>query len=208
MSCVKVRVVTDTAPARRTGGRSARVTRAVHVATLLALTEHGLGGISIEDVAARAEVNKTTIYRRWGTREALVADALGAAARRQIAVPDTGSLRADLVAFARQVRDAIVAPSSRALMSALAVGGGRPGELADVGQRYWTSRFAAVRPVIERAIGRGELPADVDADGLVVRIVGPVWFSVFGPGTVVDDAFVEQCVDVVLAGTARHPPTG
>jgi AcrR family transcriptional regulator len=188
-----------TEPRRRTGGRSARVTEAVRTATVRALVEDGLDRLSIEDVAARAGVNKTTIYRRWGSREALVADALAGVVSREVTVPDTGALRADLVAFARQVRDAIVAPASRALVSALAAGG-LDGELAGIGVRYWAARLDAVRPLVERAVARGELPPGVDADALVVRVVGPLWFGVFGPGTAVDDRFVEGCVDVVLAG--------
>ncbi|MCO1659954.1 TetR/AcrR family transcriptional regulator [Pseudonocardia humida] len=187
-------------PPHRPGGRSARITRAVHAATVHALTEHGLDGLSIEAVAARAEVNKTTIYRRWGTREALVADALTANTGRQVTVPDTGSSREDLVVFARQVRDAILAPTSRALMSALSAGRHHR-ELAEIGRRYWADRLAAVRPLIERAVQRGELPADADPDVVVTRIVGPIWFAVSGPGLAVDDDFVAGCVDTVLAGT-------
>ncbi len=191
-----------TPPTRRPGGRSARITRAVHAATVQALIEHGLDGLSIEDVAARAEVNKTTIYRRWGTRQALVADALTATSGRQITVPDTGDVRADLVAFARRVRDAIVAPTSRALMAALAAGSHHE-ELAGIGQHYWAGRLAAARPLVERAVERGALPSGLDPDTVIVRIVGPIWFGVFGPGIDVDDGFVADCVDTVLAGTAR-----
>lgn len=167
---------------------------------MAALTEHGWNGLAVEDVAARAGVNKTTIYRRWGGREALVADVLLSAADQRIALPDTGALRGDLVAFARQVRDALVAPANGALMSTLAAGG-RDSSLAELGRRYWAARFARARPMVERAVARGELAADVDADALIVRVVGPVWFGVFGPRTVVDDAFVEDCVEIVLAGT-------
>ncbi len=187
---------------RRPGGRTARVTAAVRAATVGALTEHGWNGLTVEDVAARAGVNKTTIYRRWGDREALVADVLLTASDQQIPLPDTGSLRGDLVAFARQVRDAIAAPANRALLSTLAAGR-RDGALAELGRRYWAARFARARPMIERAVARGELADGVDADALVVRVVGPVWFGVFGPGTAVDDAFVDDCVDIVLLGTAR-----
>ncbi|WP_043620241.1 TetR/AcrR family transcriptional regulator [Nonomuraea candida] len=190
-------------PRRRPGGRSARITQAVLTATLAALAEKGLAGLSIEDIAARAEVNRTTIYRRWGTREALLADALSVNTGRQIAIPDTGDVRADLIAFARQVRDALLAPASRNLMSALAAGG--EAVSADVGRRYWESRFAAVRPVVERAITRGELPPGTDPDELIIRLVGPVWFAVFGPGREVDDAFVERCVRAVLAGLTPRP---
>ncbi|MBW0088656.1 TetR/AcrR family transcriptional regulator [Pseudonocardia sp. KRD-184] len=188
---------------RRPGGRTARVTAAVRAATVAALTEHGWNGLAVEDVAARAGVNKTTIYRRWGGRDALVADILLAAADQRIAPPDTGTLRGDLVAFVRQVRDALVAPANRALMSTLA-GGGHDSSLAELGRRYWAARFARARPMVERAVARGELAADVDADALIVRVVGPVWFGVFGPRTDVDDAFVEDCVEIVLRGTATQ----
>ncbi|MFI6503904.1 TetR-like C-terminal domain-containing protein [Nonomuraea typhae] len=72
----------------------------------------------------------------------------------------------------------------------------------EVGHRYWRHSCAAVRPILERAVSRGELSATVDGDALITRIVGPIWFSVFGPGFDVDDAFVDACVDVVLNGTA------
>lgn len=206
MSCLKVLAVTD--ERRRPGGRTARVTSAVRAATVAALTEHGWNGLAVEDVAARAGVNKTTIYRRWGGREALVADLLLAAADQRIALPDTGTLHGDLVAFTRQVRDALVAPANRALLSTLAAGG-HDSALAELGRGYWEARFARARPIVERAVGRGELAADVDPDALIVRVVGPVWFAVFGPGTVVDDRFVEECVGIVLAGTvARWTPDG
>ncbi|MFD9950807.1 TetR/AcrR family transcriptional regulator [Nonomuraea sp. NPDC059023] len=187
-------------PQRRVGGRGARVTQAVHLATVAALTERGLAALTIEDIAARAAVHKSTIYRRWGTREALLADALASLTGGRITVPDTGQLRGDLVALARQVRDVIVHPASRTLMAALAAGRHHDA-MAEVGHHYWRHRYAAVRPILERAVSRGELPATVDADTLITRIVGPIWFSVFGPGFEVDDTFVDGCVDVALNGT-------
>lgn len=194
----------STTPRRRTGGRSARVTQAVHAATLAALTEHGLDGLSIEDIATRAGVNKTTIYRRWGNRHRLLVDAIARNSARQIEIPDTGGLHDDLVAFALQVRDALVTPMSRALMAALA-GGRHHEELESLGRLFWAARLGAARPLVERAVQRGEVPATVDADDLILRIVGPIWLSVLGPGRPVPDTFVEATVNVVLAGTARMP---
>ena len=191
-------------PQRRPGGRSARVTRAVHAAAVAALSEHGLDGLAIEDIAARAGVNKTTIYRRWGTRQALLADARIANSGAQITIPDHGRVRDDLVALALQVRDALVAPGARALLSAVA-GGRHHEDLADLGRRFWDGRLAAARPIVERATARGDLPAGVDADDLILRIVGPIWLSVIGPGRAVTDGFVTRTVDVVLAGTATQP---
>lgn len=192
-------------PQQRPGGRSARVTAAVQAATITALMEHGLDGLAIEDIAARAGVNKTTIYRRWGTREDLLADALVANSGRQIEIPDTGRLRDDFVVFALRVRDALVAPTSQALLSALA-GGSHHERLDDVGRRFWAERLAAARPIVERASARGEATHDVAADDLVLRIVGPLWLGVMGPGRPLSDAFVEQTVHIVLRGTPGVRP--
>jgi AcrR family transcriptional regulator len=187
-------------PTPRTGGRSARVTAAVRAAAIAALLEDGYAGMRMEDVADRAGVHKTTIYRRWGSRERLLADALAASSGQQVAIPDTGDVRTDLVTLALRVRDAVVAPSTRALMTALAAAAHHP-ELETVGRRFWSERLAAATPVVERAVERGELPAGVDADDLIIRVVGPIWFAVFGPQRTPDDAFVARTVDVVLAGS-------
>lgn len=189
-------------PGARTGGRSARVTAAVRAAAVAALLEDGYAGVRMEDVAARAGVHKTTIYRRWGSRERLLADALAATSGEQVPIPDTGDVRTDLVTLALRVRDVVVAPASRALMTALAAGGQHP-ELAEVGRGFWAARLAAARPIVDRAVERGELAAGVDADDLVIRVVGPIWFTVFGPQRMPDDGFVARTVDAALAGSRR-----
>lgn len=176
---------------------------AVRRATIAALLDHGVADLRIEDIAGRAGVNKSTIYRRWGSRERLLADALVANSGRQITVPDAGNVRDDLVALALQIRDAVIAPATRALMGALATGR-HATELEEVGSAFWSGRLHAVRPIVDRAVERRELPADVDPDRLIERIVGPIWFAVFGPGTPVEDATVTDTVDIVLAGYRAH----
>src|SRR3712207_1543584 len=81
---------------RRPGGRSARVRAAVLSATIDALVDVGYDGLSVEDVARRAGVHKTTVYRRWPTRAALVAEATRERSQQVIPVPDTGTLAGDL----------------------------------------------------------------------------------------------------------------
>lgn len=187
-------------PGQRSGGRSARVTAAVRGAAIAALLEDGYAGVRMEDIADRAGVHKTTIYRRWGTRERLLADALAASSGQQVTIPDTGDVRTDLVTLALRVRDAVVAPSTRALMTAMAAAA-HHAELEAVGRGFWAQRLAAARPIVERAVARGELAADVDPDDLIIRVVGPIWFAVFGPQRTPDDAFVARNVDVALAGS-------
>lgn len=189
-------------PPQRPGGRSARITHAVREAALATLLDVGLDGFSVEEVARRAEVAKTTIYRRWRTRDNLVADAVAANSEQQIPVPDTGSVHGDLLALALRVRDAVTNEASRRLMAALAAGA--HDQLAALSERFWAARLGAARPIIDRAIARDELPPDVDPDDLVVRVVGPIWFAVFGPGRHPDDDFVATTVSTVLAGYQRR----
>src|SRR5438094_8033869 len=89
---------------RRPGGRRARIRQAVLDAAFAELGEKGYGGLSIEAVAQRSGVAKTTVYRRWPTRNELVADALDSRSDRYEPVPDTGSLRGDLTQFCAGAR--------------------------------------------------------------------------------------------------------
>src|SRR5687767_15007682 len=90
-------------PEPRPGGRSARVREAVLSATTAVLAEDGYERLSIETVAVRAGVHKTTVYRRWPTRAQLVVDALQERSERNVPVPDTGTFAGDLDALARSV---------------------------------------------------------------------------------------------------------
>src|SRR5690242_201393 len=83
----------------RPGGRTARVATAVRDATLAELTEHGYAGLTVENVAERSGVHKTTIYRRWGGVDGLIVNALDLAAQDSWAPPDTGTLEGDLTGF-------------------------------------------------------------------------------------------------------------
>src|SRR5688572_4061157 len=86
---------------RRPGGRTARTRDAVFEATLDELGAVGYAHTSVEAIAQRAGVHKTTIYRRWGTKDRLVADTLAHAALVRIEVADTGDIDADMRALAR-----------------------------------------------------------------------------------------------------------
>ena len=83
-------------PRKRPGGRTARTGAAVQAATLEILAAEGYGSLTIDEVAKRSSVHRTTIYRRWGSRERLVVDALGARSTTEIPLPDTGTARGDI----------------------------------------------------------------------------------------------------------------
>lgn len=109
-------------PVRRPGGRSARVRDAVRQATLAELAEHGYAGLTVERVAERSGVHKTTVYRRWGGVEGLISDALELAADEPWPIPDTGSIEGDLRGIVQLVRvgfqDPELGPVSSAFVAA------------------------------------------------------------------------------------------
>jgi len=176
-----------------------RVRATVLRATLDALAEDGVAGLRIERVAEAAGVAKTTIYRSWGTREALVADALSEAAARDIPTPDTGSLRGDLLELARRVARVITSGDGRRIFAAFAAGSP---ELGEVARSYWEARFRSHQAVVERAVARGELPAGVPANELVAALVGPLVFRSLLSHEPIPAAFVRRTVDRVLGGIA------
>jgi AcrR family transcriptional regulator len=105
--------------AQRPGGRSARVRQDVLAAATELLTEAGYDGLSIEAVAGRAGVHKTTVYRRWPTKADLIADALTARSAQHVPVPDTGTFAGDLAELAESIAANIGSPVGGAMTRTL-----------------------------------------------------------------------------------------
>ncbi len=190
--------VTPRAPRKRTGGRSARVRDAVLTATLEQVTEHGIEGLTIGDVAARAGVAETTIYRRWGTRTALIADAVTELAAVGNPVPDTGSLRSDLTVLAGQVSDLISRPGMARLVGTTVALSSDP-EVDAARRRFWNDRFERSSQVITEAVARGELPATVDPRAVLETLSAPLYFRIMVGERAIDDVFIARCVGDTLA---------
>src|ERR1700737_1098828 len=145
---------------RRTGGRSARVREAVLKATLQVVAKQGADAVSIGEIARQARGHETSISRRWRTKEPLILDALLDYSEEQLPIPDTGTLRGDLVVFATSVTNYLASPFGRAGARAMAVArGGVP--LASARAQFWQSRFDLARVIVDRAKSRGELPDDI-----------------------------------------------
>ena len=89
---------------RRPGGRSARVQVAVFEATIQLLEERGYERLSIASIAEHAGTHETSLYRRWNTKEQLILEALDRRVAQEIPVPDTGTLRSDLVAVLQSLK--------------------------------------------------------------------------------------------------------
>jgi AcrR family transcriptional regulator len=185
-----------TGPRRRPGGRSARVRRSILDATVEALVETGYAGLSVDEVARRAGVHKTTIYRRWPDVGALIIDALLDRQRGNVPIPDTGELRSDLLALLDAVTASITSPDGRALLRAAQESG--PPELESLVHRFWHARFALAREIFQRAADRGEIAPELDHDLMVELAVAPLFFRQLVTREPLSRAFRARLVDALI----------
>ena len=188
-------------PARRTGGRSARVVSEVLTATLEVFAERGYAGLTVDAVALRAGVNKTTVYRRWPTKADLLGAALVSLRDDDPEPPDTGSLREDLLVLMRHVATRMATPAWRAIMQSLVLGNADP-EVQALLQRMRDTRPAIPPLVIERAIKRRELPKGSDAELIVSALLGPLHTRINWKRQSVDDAYIRGLVNLIVSGAA------
>lgn len=191
------------AATRRRRGPSRRVRAAAIAATLDELAERGYSALSLESVARRAGVHKTTLYRRWGSREELVLEAMLERAGEHISVPDTGSLRKDLLELARTAAANAASPEVAAMARAVAAGAPHDSRLAAANQRFWVERLALDGVIVERAIARGEVAAGTDPRRVIESVLGPIHLRLLLTGEPIDRAFLEGIVGVVVDGVAR-----
>lgn len=188
---------------KRTGGRSARVCDAVLEAAAEELDRVGFGALRMDDVATRAHVNKTTVYRRWPTKLEL----LSAVVERESIPPtdfDFGALTLDVRASLFELRERLYTARQRGLMRVLL------GERAvpEVGQlvRDLRSKHTAVRQrIFERAMERGELASGADPALLVEFMTAPLVSRIMHADQEVDDAYLDALTLLICHGaTAPH----
>lgn len=186
----------DEQPRRRTGGRSARVRRAVLRAVLDALAEGGLDAVTMNEIARRAGVHATSVQRRWGTREKLVLDALLAYSGAQLRVPDTGTLHGDLTAFALALAEYLATPLGRTLAGTMAVADDDAG-LAAARAEFWQARFDAAGVIVDRAVDRRELTSGTDPVLILEMVTAPLHFRALLTRQPIDADLIERIVDAV-----------
>lgn len=181
----------------RPGGRTARVRARILTATTDLIARDGTAGFRYEEVAQRAGVHKTSVYRNWPDRDELVIEALTRHAAREVPLDDTGDLRADLVEFLLTLAAELDTPVGRALVTAVY---GREREtIARTVRGVFDRRLEPVRARLERAAERGELP-QTDPVFFAHLVSGPVHLYLSRGDLTFGRADAERITDVVLAG--------
>lgn len=190
-----------TSTERRPGRpRSTAADEAILDATVDLLVEQGFLGLSIEAVAARAGVAKTTVYRRWPTKDDLLMDAV-ACIKHSHPEPRGQSVREDLLDMVTRMRDAWFTGRFGRLMARLAADGLERPELYREGRnRFVAPRRQAMRRVIERGIAEGSICDDVDPDWLCGLLTAPIIAAALTHQDALTQRQLEFIVDTALAG--------
>jgi AcrR family transcriptional regulator len=186
----------------RPGGRTARTATAVFAAAVEELSARDYSDISVESIAARANVHKTTVYRRWGSKEEIIRQALIGAAAARIEVADTGSFAADVHALARSVQAVLAVPEGAAITRALVIGALSSPEIGGLMEQFWAARLEAISVIVDRAIARGELAAGTDAAALMHAIAAPLYYELLVSRVPITEALADLSAAAALAAAA------
>ncbi|MBE9000270.1 TetR/AcrR family transcriptional regulator [Nostoc sp. LEGE 12447] len=181
--------------------RSIHADQAILQATLDLLAEVGYQSMSIEAIACRAGVGKTTIYRRYTSKEELVADAIESL-RDDLAIPDTNSFWGDMDILIENAAKKIDSPLGRQTLALITSTASSNPQFAEV---YWTKyiklRREAFSKVLERAQSRGEIHKDADVDLIIDLVSGSLYYAlIFKPTTEPVEAYMRRTINLLLKG--------
>jgi AcrR family transcriptional regulator len=188
--------------------RDARCTEKVLHAALELGTETGFDGLTIEGVAARAGVGKTTIYRRWPNVWAIVVDALLAQAAHAAPVLERSTARESLAASMRLVAKAFRGKQGQILRALIGRAQMDPGLRKEIGQHWLHTRRQLSRAIILKGIESGELRGDLDPDTALDALYGALYHRLLlpydGDEVRLSDAYVDALVDAIFGGLERR----
>ncbi|GAA4298097.1 TetR-like C-terminal domain-containing protein [Mycobacterium paraffinicum] len=181
----------------------AEVRALVMPAVLDELTRWGVERFSIEALAERHHLDPAMVYRYWADRRQLIVDAVLSDVEKVSSGTDTGSLRGDLEALARNVTNRINTEIGCTLLRALVMDrrGGHD-ELTRL--RFWRAHFGAMRAVVDRARERGELRDDVNTLAAVQILLAPLNIRALYSDVPVDDDYCAAIVDMAWHALARR----
>ena len=188
----------DDITSRRPGRpRDAGADQAILDATTELLADGGIAGLSMDMVAKRAGVGKATIYRRWQSKEELVLDAMGVAPP-VIPLPDTGTVRGDLVAYATALARKFGAAPTSDILPHLIEAACYDERLRTLLQEYTRLRQQTVRTIFQRGYERGEFTDDDDRELIVDLMMGAFFYRRLMSGDPFTPRFAVRLVDFVL----------
>jgi AcrR family transcriptional regulator len=183
---------------KRVDERVQRSKEAVLAATYELLSEVGLSGASVDEVAKRSGVAKTTIYRHWPSRAKLILDACAKLSAKP-PVPETGTLKGDLLALAAGIANRLQTANFSTILPSVIDAAERDPEIAKLHSQLHGGFMAPIYTVIERAHQTGELSSKHKAPHLVARLVGPLMYRRWFSREPLDEEFVKVVVEGIVS---------
>ncbi len=175
------------------------------------LTETGLGGVSVDEVARRSGVAKTTIYRHWPTRSDLLIEACSRLGTEQ-EVPDTGSLEGDISALLTNLAELLLTARWASVVPSVIDAAERDAEVATIHGQIQRGHARPFQEVIARAKRNGEISASVDSATMVAALIGPLFYRRWFSRESLDSSFVKDLVNRAMEfakpRTSPHPRSG
>jgi AcrR family transcriptional regulator len=185
-------------PARRGRPRDPALDERILEQLLDLLGTHGYARLTLDELAGRSGVAKTTILRRWPTKAAVAAAGVERLALQSVDVPDSGTLRGDIHALLQGALDTFARGRGQFVPRLLREAGHHP-EIADLLNTVLHTRRQAYRKVLALAIARGELSPATDQDLLIDLLIGPMWLRLLLTHDPITPEFVDSNVEAALA---------
>ncbi|MFE9845079.1 TetR-like C-terminal domain-containing protein [Streptomyces goshikiensis] len=171
--------MTQKQPAARIRRSSEQVRAAVHQAVIDLLSDPEGEDLNIPAIAGRAGVNHTSVYRRWGSLDALLADTVTTRLERDSPLNDTGTLRGDLTAWAEASVASLRTPEGRALVRAVILSMPSSAQTQTERAQHFRLRMRSIEQIRERATARGEDPPPLEQ--ILDQLIAPFYIrTIFG----------------------------
>jgi len=191
-------------PKPGTDERVQRSKKAVLAATYELLTKSGFGGVTVDEVAKLSGVAKTTIYRHWATRSALLLDACSSLSARPQA-PDSGSFHGDLEMMCQFVASRLRTAAWTKVLPSIIDAAERDAKLAELQKNLHGEMRAAFHLIVERARAKGEVAAGVDSSEVIASVLGPLFYRRWFSREPLDERFVLGVVDRAVRAAKEGP---
>ncbi len=167
------------------------------------LAEEGYAGLRVDDVAERANVSKTTIYRRSPTKAALVVDVLKRLKEDSIPMPETGDIEQDLRALVHGLYRSLDGTALGAALAGLIAERQADPDLEAALAALWASRRELVGEVIRRGLAAGQIREGLDESSVLELLAGPAYYRLLVTGQSVDPAAAERHADALIGAVLR-----
>jgi AcrR family transcriptional regulator len=180
--------------------RSKSARQAILTAAFALLEEEGFERLSIEGVAARAGVGKTTIYRWWPTKGVLAVEAFLEAVTPAIAFRQSGSARNDIVRQMKALAKLYRGHTGHLVCQMIGASQLDPAMRKAFTEGFLYPRRECAYAVFQRGVAGGEFRADVDRDVAIDALYSPIYYRLLASGAPIDEAFLDRHIDLILRG--------